>query len=62
MGVGVKIGIATPTKTFAGMNCKEPPGRDLKEPKECGLIFIPNVTFLSQRKANKKENCSLLSF
>lgn len=41
------------------MNCKVPSGRDFKEPKECGLIFIPNVTFLSQRKANNKENCSL---
>lgn len=48
-------------KTFARMNCKEPSDRDLKEPKECGLNFIPNVTVLSQKKANKKENCSLFS-
>ena len=40
----------------------EPPGRGLKEPKECGLIFIPNVTFLNQRRAIKKEKLYSVSF
>lgn len=43
------------------MDYQEPTSQDLREPKECGLSFIPNVIFLGQRKANKEENCRLLA-
>lgn len=46
----IKIGIATTHRNILGMNYKKPPSRDLKETKECGLSFIPNVIFVNKTK------------
>lgn len=59
---GIKIGSHTTETSCSNEPHNESPGRGLKEPKECSLIFIPNVTFLNQRRAIKKEKlyCFLL--